>query len=98
MPICATLPSRLHAIYERMVAVNPLHPAFIENGVTWSYGDFAASVDAVADTLTTLEIRPGDRVMIVSENSVAASAFVMAASKIDAWGNHCKSTPVGSRA
>jgi long-chain acyl-CoA synthetase len=79
------LPSRLHAIYERMVAVNPQHPAFIENGITWSYGDFAASVDAVAVALTTLEIRPGDRVMIVSENSVAASALVMAASKIDAW-------------
>lgn len=79
------LPSRLHAIYQRMVAVNPHHPAFIENGVTWSYGDFAEAVDAVAEALKALAVRPGDRVMIVSENSVAASAFVMAASKIDAW-------------
>jgi acyl-CoA synthetase (AMP-forming)/AMP-acid ligase II len=60
------LPSRLHTIYERMVAVNPHHPAFIENGIIWSYGDFAASVDAVADALLALAIRPGDRVAIVS--------------------------------
>ena len=32
-----------------------------------------------------LGIRPGDRVMIASENSVALSAFLFAASKLDAW-------------
>ena len=79
------LPSRLHTIYEAPTAANPLHPAFVENGITWSYKDFASSVDAVAARLVALGIRPGDRVMIVSENSVAASAFVLAASKIDAW-------------
>ena len=79
------LPSRLHAVYERTVAINPRHPAFIENGVTWSYGEFAASVDEVAAAFRAIGIRPGDRVMIASENSVAASAFVLACGKIDAW-------------
>ena len=79
------LPARLHMVLEATAAANPGHPAFIEAGVTWSYADFAASVDAVTAAFTGLGIRPGDRIMIVSENSVAASAFVLAASWLDAW-------------
>ena len=35
--------------------------------------------------LTRLQIRPGDRVLLASENSVALSAFVFACCKLDAW-------------
>ena len=79
------LPARLHMVLEATATANPGHPAFIESGVTWSYADFAASVVAVAADLVIMGIRPGDRIMIVSENSVAASAFVLAASRLDAW-------------
>ena len=40
---------------------------------------------AVAETLGTLGIRPGDRMMIVSENSIALACLLLAASRIDAW-------------
>jgi acyl-CoA synthetase (AMP-forming)/AMP-acid ligase II len=42
----------------------------------------------VADTAGSLEfydVSPGDRVIIVSENSLALVALILAASEIDAW-------------
>ena len=42
----------------------------------------------VADTATILkfyDVRPGDRVMILSETSLALVALILAASEIDAW-------------
>jgi long-chain acyl-CoA synthetase len=38
-----------------------------------------------AVSATLYEIRPGDRVMIVSENSLALVALILAVSQIDAW-------------
>jgi long-chain acyl-CoA synthetase len=32
-----------------------------------------------------VQIRPGDRVLLASENSVALGAFVFACSELDAW-------------
>ncbi|MFO1081137.1 MAG: AMP-binding protein [Reyranellaceae bacterium] len=83
--LLAGLPARLHAIYEPIVRSAPEHVAFIEGSTVWTYGAFAAAVDAVAADFERLGIRAGDRLVIASENSVAAAAFVMAASKLDAW-------------
>jgi long-chain acyl-CoA synthetase len=79
------LPWRLHEIIVRHVAERPDHPAFAENGGTWSYRDFSDAVEAVAADLRRLTLRPGDRVVIASENSVPLAAFVFACSKLDAW-------------
>lgn len=81
----ADLPPRLHNIYEPFVRSQPDRPAFLEGGRTWTYKAFSAAVDAVAADLARLGVRAGDRVMIVSENSVVAGAVVFAASKLDAW-------------
>jgi long-chain acyl-CoA synthetase len=80
------LPSRVHEVYARFVKEIPEHPAFVEGDRVWSYREFSAAVDAAAKDLSRLGIRPGDRVMVASENSVALGALLFAASKLDAWG------------
>ena len=79
------LPARLHNVYEPFVQSQPDRQAFLEGGRTWTYAEFSGAVDAVAADMTRLGVRGGDRVMIVSENSVVAGAVVFAASKLDAW-------------
>ena len=79
------LPSRVHAVYERFARETPDHPAFVEAGRAWSYRQFSEAVEAVVDDLRELQVRPGDRVMVASENSVALGAILFAIGKLDAW-------------
>ena len=70
---------------ERAVAETPDHPALIEDSRTWSYRQLSESVEQIASSLLALGIRPGDRMMIVSENCIAMAGLLLAASKIEAW-------------
>lgn len=79
------LPERLHDTMARAVVATPDHPALIEDARTWSYRQLANNVEQTAVSLTSLGIRPGDRMMIVSENSIGLVALLLAASKINAW-------------
>ena len=83
--ILAGLPNRISEVIASHVAERPTHPAFVEGGRTWSYREFAKAVDAVAADLVRLQIRPGDRVLLASENSVALASFIFACSTLDAW-------------
>lgn len=83
--IMEDLPERLHQSMERGVAETPDHPALIEDSRTWSYRQLSESVEQVASSLVALGIRPGDRMMIVSENCIALAGLLLAASKIEAW-------------
>lgn len=51
----------------------------------WTYGELMAAVDAAAKRLRALGLRPGDRLMVVAENSVAQVALIFAAASMDAW-------------
>lgn len=79
-------PSRVHEVYARFVKEMPEHPAFVEGDRVWSYQEFSQAVDSAAFDLTRLGVRPGDRLLVASENSVALGAMLFAASKLDAWG------------
>lgn len=79
------LPSRVHEIYASYAADKPDHPAFVETGRVWSYRQFSDAVDATKADLREFGVRGGDRVMIVSENSVALAAMLFAVGKLDAW-------------
>ena len=83
--IAAGLPRRLHQVYDRHLAVTPDHIALIEDGGSLTYRELDRSVAEVADSLVSLGIRPGDRMMIVSENCIALAGLLLAASRIDAW-------------
>jgi long-chain acyl-CoA synthetase len=83
--ILAELPDRISDVIKPFAHHSPDHPALVQGDVTWTYGDLAAIVARTAITLSDYGIRPGDRVMIVSENSLALAAILLAASEIDAW-------------
>ena len=83
--IVASLPRRLHEAMRQHVAETPDNTALIDDGAAWSYRDLDRNVREVADHLTLLGIRAGDRVMIVSENCIALAALLLAVSRIDAW-------------
>ncbi|WP_035685308.1 class I adenylate-forming enzyme family protein [Bradyrhizobium sp. Cp5.3] len=83
--LIARLPRRVHEVYAPFAETSPDLPAFVEAGRVWTYRQFSNAVDAAAKDLADLAIRPGDRVMVVSENSVALGAMLFAASTLDAW-------------
>ncbi|MBR0825260.1 AMP-binding protein [Bradyrhizobium manausense] len=83
--LIAQLPRRVHDVYAPFVASTPDAPAFVEAGRVWTYRQFSDAVDAAARDLAALAIRPGDRVMVASENSVALGAMLFAAGTLDAW-------------
>jgi long-chain acyl-CoA synthetase len=83
--ILAELPDRISDAIKPFALQNPDHPALVQGDVTWSYADLAAIVASTAITLGDYGVRPGDRVMIVSENSLAVVAILLAASEVDAW-------------
>ena len=83
--ILAELPDRISDVIKPFAHQSPDHPALVQGDVTWTYGDLAAIVARTAVTLADYGVRPGDRVMIVSENSLALVAILLAASEIDVW-------------
>src|SRR5207302_8245480 len=64
---------------------SPEHPALVQGDVTWTYAELAAVVADTALIMKLYDIRPGDRVMIVSENCLALVALILACGEIDAW-------------
>jgi long-chain acyl-CoA synthetase len=79
------LPARIHEVIDRSVVLSPDHPALIEDGAVWTYRQLDRSVREIATALQSLEVRPGDRMMIVSENCIALAGLLLAASRIGAW-------------
>jgi long-chain acyl-CoA synthetase len=83
--ILAELPDRISDVIKPFARESPDHPALVQGNVTWSYSELAAVVADTALTLKHYDIRPGDRVMIVSENSLALVALILAIAELDAW-------------
>jgi long-chain acyl-CoA synthetase len=79
------LPRRVHDVIDRYAVQTPQHPALVEDTVTWNYRELHDAVRKIAVALQSLGIRPGDRIMIVSENCIALAGLLFAASRIDAW-------------
>jgi long-chain acyl-CoA synthetase len=83
--ILASLPNRIHQVFDRYVAATPDSVAVIGDGETLTYRQFDRAVTGTADALRRLGIRAGDRVLIVSENSIALACLLFATSRLDAW-------------
>ncbi|WLB92945.1 AMP-binding protein [Bradyrhizobium japonicum USDA 135] len=83
--IIVDLPRRIHDAPARQVAKAPDRIALVEDGAFWTYGELNQRVTETATVLSSLGIRPGDRMIIVSENCIALAALLLAASKLDAW-------------
>ena len=83
--IAVGLPRRIHEVTAIQVAKAPDRIALVENGESWSYRDLEQRVTEIATVLSSLGIRAGDRMIIVSENCIALAALLLAASRLDAW-------------
>jgi len=79
------LPNRIHEVMDRHVVATPDRPALVDDGTMLTYRALDRSVRLVAETLRALGIRAGDRMMIVSENSIPLACLLLAASRLDAW-------------
>ena len=83
--IIAGLPRRISHAPRAWADRAPESPALRAEDTTLTYGELRAAVIAARDVLLGLGVRPGDRVMIVNENSIALVALIFAASEVDAW-------------
>jgi long-chain acyl-CoA synthetase len=83
--ILAELPERISDVIKPFARLSPEHPALVQGDIIWTYAELAAVVADTAVILQIYDIRPGDRVMIVSENCLALAALILAVSEIDAW-------------
>ena len=79
------LPSRVHEVYARFVQETPEHPAFVEAGRRGATGNSRRPSRPPPAICAKCKVRPGDRVMVASENSVALGAILFATGKLDAW-------------
>lgn len=78
-------PLRIDDAFQRWTAIQPQGPALIEGGRTVSYGELDTLINTAASKLQLAGIRPGDRVLLVGENSIALTVCIFAASRIGAW-------------
>ena len=63
----------------------PRAPALADSSRELNYADFALAIDEIAARLRTCGVGAGDRVLIVAENNVAATATLFAAQALNAW-------------
>jgi len=64
---------------------SPQHPALVESSGTWTYGELASAIAAAEAWLVDSGVRPGDRVMVVCDNSRISAALFFAVSALQAW-------------
>jgi long-chain acyl-CoA synthetase len=83
--ILSVLPNRIHQVMDSHVAATPDRIALIDDNATLTYRELDHAVGSTVEALRSLGIRPGDRMMIVSENSIPLACLLLAASRLDAW-------------
>lgn len=83
--LVAELPERLSTrVLENAQRLGD-QPAIVDGQVRWSYAELGQEIHAACHWLKTLGIRPGDRIMTVSENCRALVVLLLAASEMDVW-------------
>lgn len=83
--LLAALPARLSGIVRYWAVHTPTAVALREGGRHWCYGELDAAVDSARDWLAELQVRPGDRLMVVGENCLAQVALIFAAAAAGIW-------------
>jgi long-chain acyl-CoA synthetase len=83
--ILNVLPNRIHEVMEAHVTASPDRTALIDDNTTLTYRELDRAIGSTVVALRALGIRAGDRLMLVSENSVPLACLLFAASRLDAW-------------
>lgn len=76
---------RISDLIEPWAQSTPDHPAIVDMDGAWTYRQLQAAVAEAAAWLSEHGVRPGDRVLLVSENCRAYVALLLAAARRDAW-------------
>jgi long-chain acyl-CoA synthetase len=79
------LPPRIIDIIEPWVKSSPESIALVEASGNWTYSQLSAATSRTQSWLVGLGVRPGDRVMVVCENSRATVAIFLALGAMNAW-------------
>lgn len=84
--LLASLPAKVSTpVFERAVSA-PLSPAVRDHtGRHLNYAELAASVRQTQQQLQLMGIHPGDRVLLINENSVPLLISILALSELGAW-------------
>lgn len=83
--IFRALPARIHETYRPWLHGSLDKAVLVDDKGSWTYGELDRAVAEIADNLRSLGIRPGDRLIIASENCIALAGLLLAASTLDAW-------------
>jgi long-chain acyl-CoA synthetase len=81
----AGMPQRIHEVMDPYVTATPDRTSLIDDSSSLTYRELDRAVGATMEALRALGIRAGDRMMIVSENSIPLACLLLAASRLDAW-------------
>ena len=77
---------RIHHLLDRWLAEAPQRPFIhLPDGHTLSFADLGALTDTAEAELRALDVRPGDRVLVVAENCPEHAALILACGRVDAW-------------
>jgi acyl-CoA synthetase (AMP-forming)/AMP-acid ligase II len=79
------LPHRIHEVMDPYIAASPDRTALIDDKGVLTYRELDRAVGETVDMLRALGIRCGDRMMLVSENSIPLACLLFAASRLDVW-------------
>ncbi|ARJ65279.1 long-chain fatty acid--CoA ligase [Magnetospirillum sp. ME-1] len=83
--ILADLPPRLSQLARHWQRRTPDALAMIQGDIRWTYAQLGEAMDEAGVLLKELEVRPGDRLMLVGENCLPLVALILAAGEMDAW-------------
>ena len=83
--LLAALPTKVSDLVKPWAEHYPNQPALAEAAGAWTYKQLDSVLAVVRDWLIDSGVRPGDRVMVVGENSRAFVAVFLALTGIDAW-------------
>jgi len=86
------LPERMSHSVLKWAHSHPDNLCAVEEQRSLTYGELAAAVEEAKNFLLAHQVRGGDRVLLIAENSILLLTFMMAASELDAW-----AVPVNSR-
>jgi long-chain acyl-CoA synthetase len=83
--ILRALPARISDVITPWAERSPDSPALLDASGTWTYRQLASATSETQLWLRERSVRPGDRVMIVGENSREFVAILLASAGLDAW-------------
>lgn len=78
--------TRIHQLLDHWLAQAPGQPFIhLPDGRTLDFAALGALTATAEAELRTLDVRPGDRVMVVAENCPEHAALILACSRVGAW-------------